>query len=105
MFDITTEHNIHKNFDGKISRYRIRNSSVEWSNTYDPDRRIVRSNLRVDRGGNESVEEHVQRIYAIAEMESMLEEGGLALEDVFGDFTLDPPRDDTIMINFVARRA
>ena len=105
MFDITTEHNIHRNFDGKTSRHLIRDNAVEWSNSYDAERKIVRSVLRIERGGAAEEEEHLQRIYAVDEMKSMMAEAGLSPLGIFGDFSLDPPAEDTIMINFVARRA
>ncbi|MBN2079111.1 MAG: class I SAM-dependent methyltransferase [Spirochaetes bacterium] len=105
MFDITTEHNIYRNFDGKTSRHLIRSSTVEWSNSYDAKHKLVRSLLRIERGGVTEEEEHLQRIYAVDEMKSMLASGGFTLLGVFGDFSMDPPGEDTIMINFVARRA
>jgi SAM-dependent methyltransferase len=105
MFDITTEHNIYENFDGKTSQYQLRNSTVEWSNRYDAGRKTILSTLRIHRNGRTSVEEHVQRIYTAEEMLALLEEGGLAQLGVYGDYTFEPPHDNTIMINFVARKA
>jgi SAM-dependent methyltransferase len=104
MFDITTEHNIYRNFDGKTSRHQFRNSSVEWSNRYDRESRLVYSTLKLDRGGKVSTEEHIQRIYSIDEMKTLLDSGGLKVLGINGDYSFDPPRDDTIMINFVTRK-
>jgi SAM-dependent methyltransferase len=105
MFDITTEHNIYENFDGKISRYPMRNGSVEWGNSYDADARLVRSTLRFHRDGKSSEEEHLQRIYTIGEMKDLVEKGGFRILDMYGDYTVDPPRDNTIMVNFITRKA
>jgi SAM-dependent methyltransferase len=105
MFDITTEHNIYENFDGKTSQYQLRSSTVEWSNRYDAGRKLITSTLRLRRDGKTSVEEHVQRIYASGEIRTLLAEGGLALLGEYGDYTFEPPRDNTVMINFVARKA
>lgn len=105
MFDITTEHNIHKNFDGKTSRHQLRNGAVEWSNRYDPAGKLIHSTLRLERDGATSIEEHIQRIYSEKEMTALCAEGGLAVLGVFGDYTLEPPVGDTIMINFVTRKA
>ena len=105
MFDITTEHNIYQNFDGKTSQYQLRNSTVEWSNRYDAGRKLIISTLRLHRDGNTSEEEHVQRIYAADEMKALLAEGGLTVLGMYGDYTFDPPHDNTIMINFVTRKA
>ncbi len=105
MFDITTEHNIYENFDGKISRYPLRNGSVEWGNSYDAATRLVSSTLRFHRHGKISEEEHLQRIYMVDEMKGLVEKGGFRILDICGDYTVDPPRDNTIMVNFITRKA
>ncbi len=105
MFDITTEHNIYENFDGKTSRFDLRSGSVEWSNAYDADARLVCSTLRYRRGGTTSVEEHLQRIYTMEEMKGLAEKSGFRIIDIFGDYTVDPPGENTVMINFVTRKA
>ena len=103
MFDITTEYNIRKNFNGKTTRYQIRDCAVNWSNRYDEDKKLVYSTLDITRRGKSSTEVHVQRIYTVEEMERLVEDGGLAIVGIFGDYTLKPPRDDTIMVNFITR--
>jgi SAM-dependent methyltransferase len=105
MFDITTEHNIYKNFDGKTSKSLVRNGSVEWSNRYDARKKLITSTLNLNRAGESSVEEHVQRIYDAGEIRGLLKEAGLAVWEVYGDYTFDPPRENTIMINFITGRA
>ncbi|OHD67940.1 MAG: hypothetical protein A2W19_06745 [Spirochaetes bacterium RBG_16_49_21] len=105
MFDVTTEHNIYKNFDGKTAKYQIQDSSVEWSNSYDPARKMVSSRITIERREKISVEEHVQRIYSVDEIKRLLSESGFSLLGIFGDYTFLPPGDDTVMINFVARRS
>lgn len=104
MFDITTEHNIFSNFDGKTTKSRIREGSIEWGNSYDAGKKLITSTLRLNRDGETFVEEHVQRIYSADEIRGLLAEAGLAVRDVYGDYTFDPPRDNTIMINFVTER-
>jgi len=105
MFDVTTEHNIYENFDRKTARYRIQDSFVEWSNSYDSERKIVSSIITVRRKEAISVEEHLQRIYSVDEMRRLLSAAGLALDGVYGDFTFLSPEDNAVMINFVARRS
>jgi len=105
MFDITTEHNIYENFNGKTSRFELRSGSVEWSNAYDAAARLVCSTLRYRRRGTTSVEEHLQRIYTMEEMKSLVEKSGFRIIDIFGDYTVDPPGDNTVMINFITRVA
>ncbi|HSV97284.1 MAG TPA: class I SAM-dependent methyltransferase [Spirochaetota bacterium] len=106
MFDITTEYNIRRYFDGRVTRHRTRGTMVEWSNSYDEDRKIIRSTLEFrHRDGTRSVEEHLQRIYSIPEIKALLERERLRVVDIFGDYTFSAPCDDTVMINFITRRA
>jgi SAM-dependent methyltransferase len=105
MFDITTEHNIYENFDGKVSRYPLRNGYVEWGNSYDARARLVNSTLRFNRNGSISEEVHLQRIYTVDGMKDLIEKSGFMILDIFGDYTVDPPRDNTIMVNFITRKA
>jgi predicted TPR repeat methyltransferase len=106
MFDLTTEHNIRRFFEGKTTRYRFGGTAVEWNNTYDARRRIVASTMSFRRNdGPEVSERHLQRIYRIEEVKRLLRKENLRLVDLFGDYTFDPPHEETIMINFVTRRA
>lgn len=106
MFDITTEYNIRRYFAGRVTRYRTRGTSIRWSNSYDEERRIVRSLLEFRHNdGTISAEEHLQRIYAVEEMKGLLERERFRVMDIFGDYTFSAPCDDSVMINFITRRA
>lgn len=105
MFDITTEHNILKNFDGKTSHFQFKNSTVKWSNTYDAGKKLINSTLSFNRAGNITVEEHIQRIYSISEITRLVHESGLEVLGIFGDYTHESPHDESIMINFITRKA
>jgi len=104
MFDITTEHNILKNFDGKTSHFHFKNSSVQWSNKYDAQKKLIYSTLHFNRAGKTTVEEHIQRIYPINEISRLVIDSGLEILGIFGDYTYEKPHDDSIMINFVTRK-
>ena len=41
MFDITTEHNIDRFFNNKTSFYKTRGMNIEWSNTYDREKKHI----------------------------------------------------------------
>lgn len=103
LFDITTEHNINKNFHGKTSRYQIRDWAVNWGNRYDDEKKLVYSTLEISSRGKSSTETHVQRIYAVDEIQRLVEDGGLSVIGIFGDYTMKPPGNDTIMVNFITR--
>jgi len=105
MFDLTTEHNIRRFFDGKVTRHARGGVEVVWENRYDAPSRIVRSELTVKRrDGSVRSEEHLQRIYPEEEAREIIARAGLEIVDIFGDYTFDPPHDGTIMVNYVTRR-
>lgn len=104
MFDITTEYNIKRHFDGKTSHYKTGRGEIEWSNVYDRECSLVFSTLRFKNADGEvSVEEHVQRIYRIDEIKTILGEEGFEVLDIFGDYSFDPPGSRTVMVNFITR--
>lgn len=103
MFDITTEHNINRFFDNKTSYYKTRGMSIEWSNTYEREKKHIISNFTINRGSEVFKEEHVQRIYSAEEIETILEEEGFEIVEICSDYTYNPPSDETIMINFIVR--
>ena len=105
MFDITTEHNIMKYFNDKKMNHQFGDVSVEWSNWYDPSKKLIYSILKfIKADGTFSVEQHVQRIYSLAEIERILQRERFDIIDVFGDYSFLPVRGDTVMINFVTRK-
>ena len=105
MFDLTTEYNIRRYFDGRKSSHVSRGVRVTWDNSYDETNRIVSSRLSVRRpDGSQTREEHLQRIYSLDEVKPLLDRAGLRLVDIFGDYTFDSPDKKTVMINYVARK-
>ncbi len=106
MFDITTEYNIYTNFEGKKADYVIRDMTVQWDNEYDPEARIITSTLTLDKNdGTRFTEEHLQRIYTIDEVSSLLADEGFRTVGIFGDYTFEEPVKETVMINFVTELA
>jgi len=104
MFDITTEHNIDRFFNNKTSYYRTRGLNIEWSNSYDREKKHIISSFTIRyKDGSVFNEEHVQRIYTQDEMEVILEEEGFEIVDVCSDYTYNSPSSETIMINFIVK--
>jgi SAM-dependent methyltransferase len=105
MFDLTTEHNIRRFFDGKITKHVRGKAEVVWENCYDEASKIVQSILRVTRpDGSFKVETHRQRIYEQDEILPLLCDAGFDLLDIFGDYSFKKPSGKTIMINYIVRR-
>lgn len=105
MFDLTTEHNIRRFFDGKVTRHVRGKAEVVWENIYDAESKIVSSVLTVKRAGEEAeVETHRQRIYERDEILPLLRDAGLEIVDVFSDYSFKTPSEKTIMVNYIVRR-
>ena len=105
MFDITTEYNMQKNFDGQTTAYEVRGKQVEWANRYDPVNRLMVSTLRFFRDDGTCCEEnHYQRIFTVSEIKEVLRRERMEILAIIGDFTFNEPVEDTVMINFIVRK-
>lgn len=105
MFDLTTEHNIRRFFDGKVTRHVRGKVEVVWENSYDAETKIVSSILTVKRSsGQIEVETHRQRIYETEEIIPVLRDAGLEIVDVFSDYSFKQPVENTVMVNYIVRR-
>ena len=106
MFDLTTEYNIRRFFDLQEKRYRHKGISILWDNKYNARKKIISSVLTFTyRDGRTSRETHLQRIYSHDEVLGLLHEEGFEVADIFSDYSFSPPRADTIMVNYVVRKA
>ena len=105
MFDITTEHNIDRFFDNKTSFYKTGGKYISWSNRYDREKKhIISSFLVTLASGKQLREEHVQKIYTLAEMKQILNEEGFDIIAIGSDYTMDYPSPETVMINFITKK-
>lgn len=106
MFDLTTEHNIRRFFDGKVTRHVCGKTEVLWENSYNRESKIVCSVLTLSRGGDlAEVEIHQQRIYEKDDILPLLHDVGLEIIDIFSDYSFKMPSEKTIMVNYICRRA
>ena len=105
LFDLTTEYNIKKNFHNKLLTFHIKETDIQWYNEYDEHSKILYSKLMFATSKNTLVEEHLQRLYTVDEVLPLIEQCGLAVVDIVGDYTLKPPHEETIMVNFITKRA
>jgi len=104
MFDITTEHNIDQYFNNKTSFYKTRGISIEWSNSYDREKKHIVSFFTIHyNDGRTFHEEHIQRIYSQDEIEKILADEGFEILKVCSDYTFKAPSRETIMINFIVK--
>ena len=105
MFDITTEYNIKKYFHNNKTEYSVRDIEVEWENEYDPDKKLIYSLLTFKYDNLTESEMHIQRIYSVNEIKTILKKVNFEIIDIFSDYSFDPVKEDTVMINFVTKIA
>lgn len=104
FFDITTEYNINTHFDGQCFIQKMGDTAMEWTNFYDTETRVVTSILHfMNADGTTSTEFHLQKLYTVDEIRDILVSEGFSILGIFGDYTMDPPTDKTVMINFVTQ--
>ena len=105
LFDLTTEYNIVKYFHNKLLTFTIKGTTIQWYNEYDANSKILYSKLTLRSYTDTWYEEHLQRLYTVDEVLPMIEQCGLKIIDIVGDYNLKPPHEETIMINFITKRA
>ncbi len=105
LFDLTTEYNIKKNFHKKLLTFQIKGTYIEWYNEYETHSNILYSKLTFTEAKTTFSEEHLQRLYTVDEVIPLIKKSGLAIVDIVGDYTLKPPHEETVMVNFITKRA
>ncbi len=103
MFDITTEYNIKKYFYNNKNDYSVMGKDIEWANEYDADNKLIYSLLTFKYNGFVDTEMHVQRIYSVDEIKYLLKRENFEIVDIFSDYSFDPVKEDSVMINFVTK--
>jgi ubiquinone/menaquinone biosynthesis C-methylase UbiE len=90
IFDLATEWNIIRNFDGRTFSEEHDDFSYIWTNEYDRSMRIVCSRLvfSIKEGARTRrfVEIHRQRMYDVMEVAKVLEGSGFVLHGIFDNF-------------------
>lgn len=105
MFDITSEYNVIKNFHGKVKKYHVNGIKIEWSNDYEKNKNLIYSTLKFqDKNGLAVTETHIQRVYSIEEMISIIKANDFKIIDILGDYTFSPVKKNSVMINFITKR-
>jgi SAM-dependent methyltransferase len=103
MFDITTEYNIKKYFYNNKNDYSVMGKDIEWANEYDADNKLIYSLLTFKHNSFVDTEMHVQRIYSVDEIKNLLKRENFEIVDIFSDYSFDPVKEDSVMINFVTK--
>jgi len=103
--DIASEYNILKNFDKKILEEDQDGLHLVWENNYDRLEGILTSKLRFYKNGILAGEEtHLQRYYAMAEIEKMLAKSGLQLLATGSDYYSWEEEANSSLVTFMAKK-
>ncbi len=96
-------YNIKKYFYNNKTEYSFKDIEVEWANEYDVGNRLIHSVLTFKKESSIETERHVQRIYSVREIKDLLKMEDFKVIDIFSDYSFDPVKKDTVMINFVTK--
>jgi len=106
IFDVTTEYNIVKHFHRQTFAESYEDFSYIWKNLYFHKEKICKTILtfflREGNGYTKREELHVQKIYSVAQIKSLLEETGFKLLSSFDAFTFNRWGRTSERINFTA---
>lgn len=108
IFDVTSEFNIVSNFDDYTFSENCDGYSYIWENRYSIEKKIITSHVTIFAREGELYrkheEDHVQKIYATADLRRWSKEAGFDVLGVFSEFTRDAPHSRSERIHFVLRR-
>lgn len=86
FFDVSTERNFQKNFQGKVLKETHADTKLVWRNEYDPKTRILRTSLEFSDKNSSVQEEHLHRAYPLDLWKSLLTSSGLKILALGSDY-------------------
>ena len=103
IFDVNTDYAFEaKMFDQEDLRKKTE-LKYRWKGDYDSGSRIIKVNMEFWADGEYLTETHVQRAYSDDELKSYLREAGFQHIEVLDSYTLDPPRDRSDRLHYIAQ--
>lgn len=103
FFDLNSEYNLKYIFHKKTIRKVIQNISIEWTNEYNEQEKIIYSYLTFQQKGNIWTERHLQKYYPPEEVKQLLKEEGLELLKMGSDYETWEVTSHTYLITFLAK--
>lgn len=108
-FDISSEYKLENVLGNGFFGEERDEAAYLWANQWDEKARTVRMDLTFfcrEPGGlyRRFAETHVQKAHRPDELVRLMEECGFSKIRVFGDRTMEPPKDDELRIHFLAVR-
>ncbi|TGK05557.1 class I SAM-dependent methyltransferase [Leptospira langatensis] len=87
FFDVSTDRNFQKNFQGKTLKETHGDTKLVWENEYDPKSSILKTSLQFTSPEISGVEEHFHRAYPLEVWQSLLKEGGFEILGIGSDYS------------------
>ncbi len=104
IFDVTTIRNVKQNFHNKEIREKYGNVELIWNNDYNPETRIIESELLFVTPDDVKRELHVQMVYTIKEIEILLRKHGLRIIRKDADYMRGNPAAFARLLVFVVQK-
>ncbi len=107
IFDINTLYKFENILSDNIFNYEDDKIFYSWENSFDGEICEFYLNFFVERSDGtyrRITEQHFERVYTVDYIKSAIENSGLKLLGIYGDMSLDMPKNDEQRIFFVAKK-
>ncbi len=104
IFDVTTIRNVKQNFHNKEIREKHGNAELIWNNEYNPETRIIESELLFVTPDDVKRELHVQMVYTRKEIETLLRKHGFRIIRKDADYMRGSPAAFARLLVFVTEK-
>lgn len=104
IFDLNTAYAFEANLFDQKNKAPKAKVKYEWKGDWDPDRKIIRVEMKFWKDGIEFDEVHVQRAHTDEEIRAMLAEAGFEQVRVYDSYSLNGPRAKSDRVHYTAIR-
>ncbi|MBE7412738.1 MAG: class I SAM-dependent methyltransferase [Leptospiraceae bacterium] len=103
FFDITSEYNIIRNFHNRVINNDFRDGNLQWSNEYNPESHILKSELIFFTQEKKTKETHFQKYYSPSEIFQILKDTKFKVLKIGSDYQKWKLEKNTCLINFLVQ--
>lgn len=102
IFDVNTAYAFEQKMFDQEDVGKSTQLKYSWHGSYDHKTRLITIDMNFWVGGKAFNEQHVQRAYSDEELRDYLSEAGMDVERVYDSYTLDPPRERSDRLHYLA---
>lgn len=108
LFDLKTVHSYRDLMGDSVFAQNREQGSFIWENCYYEEEQMNEYGLTLFVEESDGLyrrfeETHYQRAYELSAIQALIEEAGMGLEAVYDAYTMEPPREDSERLCFLAR--